>query len=254
MSAQLLGVSYALTVNNADPALYENAPSGVSIRIPAQPMADLNVLEFMNALVNRPAAGINDALYSCAETTAGSSVFENERHGIVASLTSLDPGAVDTLSAKFYEANFATAVIPLTETSPASQIFTGQGFTAHLVNGSTFNGPIFIAVTSPGPALSNTVLRLDGSAGAFRNFDPNISTDGNPNTPEGAAFRIQTLARLGGPANTPAMRIRIKPSIGGGAPGPWTEVPMAETATPGVFESTDKLLLASDGSPPVPGI
>jgi hypothetical protein len=176
LTAKLLGVTYVLNVSVGNPNLYENTAAGLSILLLSQPLADANVSETLEVNVNRALAGIINANYRCQETAAGSNVFENVRHGIIASLSSLNPAAMDTLTLTFVEATYRTN-LSVVETGPDTRRFTGQGYTIDLVNGSNLSSGVdtlYLAIaTASTPGGSGGVYAFTETNGTRYCFDFN---------------------------------------------------------------------------------
>jgi hypothetical protein len=150
-----------------------------------------------------------------------------------------------------------TNIATLSETSAASREFVGGGLVVRIVRDPVLTAAVdtlYFEIRLDNPNTPRSVLSAVETGPAtrvFRNFAPSIPSDLPPSTPEQASFRIRTLAAMGVPTNMPEMRIRFKPTRGGGSPRPWVTVPLSETSTPGVFDSTDKLVLVTPGSPSV---
>jgi hypothetical protein len=258
LNATFLGANHTLAANATLPNVYEDSGSGLTITLLSAPLADPGVQERITVELSQPSIGIADARYIGLETSANASAFSDIEHGIVAVLSGLDPGVVDNLEVTFFEENYSST-LTLNETGNDTREFAEGNYTIRLVNNSTLSGAVdtLHLFVIPPPAVADrpvlSVVETGPSSRVFRNFDEPIPTDLPASTAEGAAFRLRTLARLGGNSTAPPMRIRFKPSAGGGSPSAWIDVPLTESSTAGVYESVEKLVLVPDNAPPVPG-
>jgi len=146
-------------------------------------LSDPNVQERIGASITIPALGITNATYTCTETSADSSVFENNRYGLVFSLgTPSDTPRTALLDID--TSAYADYGEELIETTTGTGVFTNSNYSVRLLE--IFGQP-YLSVTaryehSKGFIyfLSNAVFFVWEAAppsSVFRNFNEAIPTD-----------------------------------------------------------------------------
>ncbi|MFA7054439.1 MAG: hypothetical protein WC328_15610 [Kiritimatiellia bacterium] len=167
-----LGVSYALTETAPDSVAFTNGT--VALELSGALLADTNVQEWVSASFTVPVLGITNAVYPCIETTAGSYVFENFRHGLIFSTG--EPVATNrsaSLNVVTESLSYETALV---ETAPGADIFAGGGLYVRLL---TVSGQPCLSVTD-GALLSNAVFSVWETAPqsyVYRNYSEPVPTD-----------------------------------------------------------------------------
>jgi hypothetical protein len=172
-----LGSQYSLTETGTNTLCFTN--STILLSLDTAPLADTNVQEAVVAMVSATSKGITNAVYACTETTAASLVFENERYGIILSLSGLTATNIDTMNLQLTSSlAYECALI---ETSTNSLCFSCTGMVVRLVNNSTITtnaDTIFVSISNSYD-LTNTVFKLQETGAqtkVFRNYNDPIPT------------------------------------------------------------------------------
>jgi hypothetical protein len=195
-SMAYLGIQYSLSETSPGSLLFTNELS--SVEVSGSILADTNVVETLTAFVSVPLAGITNAVYSCQETNAVGSIFENERFGIIASLSGLSSNETDNLLLHLSSEGGAFPPLTLAETTPDSRCFAATGIVVRLLGDESLTvnaDELHICLTVDATGLSNTVftvLETGGQTLAFRNYAPPVPTDAEDSpVPAFAPWRIR---------------------------------------------------------------
>jgi hypothetical protein len=195
-SMTYLGIQYSLSETSPGSLRFTN--EFASVEVSGSILTDTNVVEALTAFVSVPLAGITNAVYSCQETNAVVNVFENERFGIIASLSGLSSNQTDTLSLRLSSEGGICPPLTLVETATDSRCFSSTGIVVRLIGDSSLTenaDQLLVCITADVFGLSNTVFTVtetDGQSLTFRNYAVPVPTDAEDSpVPAFASWRLR---------------------------------------------------------------
>ena len=137
------------------------------------PLDDPDVQEHASVIFSYPYYGITNALYTCTETAADSSYFENDLHGIVFAKNPLTGKAQLDISTMYFMDD-----AELIETATGSGVYTNENYSVWMQQ--VYKHPNYITRlgVSDGVALSNALFSVwEAQPNVYRNYHPAIPTD-----------------------------------------------------------------------------
>ena len=182
-----LGNLFAVTETDQGSRLFTNAMIAASVSDTM--LADANVQEWLSISLDMPTLGITNAVYTCAETSADSSVFENVRYGLVFSTSA--PYDTNRVAGLYLVTESLADDMALVETAAGASVFTNGNMTVRLLE---IAGHPRLSV-SDGVALSSAIFSVWETAPlsyCYRNYNEPVATDlSNTPVPDFVPWRLK---------------------------------------------------------------
>ena len=194
MQVTLLGANHVLKQLKTNPRFYKENSSGLTVRLNQEPWNDPGVVEYLEATVTYPSAGITDSLYACDETGAGNSAYVHNTPVVEMNVGTLSASQPDTIALAVDNNGQGAVVYSLTETGANTLVFTNGAVAARLLGNPDPNASLMVALTANDSGLSNTVMPLAPCGGSlYRNCAlPSRGPDPDPDpVPDNAPFFVE---------------------------------------------------------------